>query len=156
MSKIASLMATETVVDVEFPDIEGFIISLVYLNREDLVKIRNQSLTFKFNKRTRQREEEVDNDKFLAAYTEKAIKGWKGLKVMHLPLLLPVDISDMDSEESIDYSKDEARDLITNSTIFDQFITDTMNEFEQFSITKREKDEKNSPTTSSTSSKAGG
>ena len=78
MSKIASLMATETVVDVEFPDIEGFIISLVYLNREDLVKIRNQSLTFKFNKRTRQREEEIDNDKFLAAYTEKAIKDWKG------------------------------------------------------------------------------
>lgn len=156
MSKIASLMATETVVDVEFPDIEGFIISLVYLNREDLVKIRNQSLTFKFNKRTRQREEEIDNDKFLAAYTEKAIKDWKGLKVKHLPMLLPVDISSMDSEEDIEYSVEEARDLVTNSTIFDQFITDTMNEFEQFSITKRETDEKNSPSTSSTSSKAGG
>tara|TARA_B100000073_G_C23672217_1_gene549117 strand:- start:327 stop:776 length:450 start_codon:yes stop_codon:yes gene_type:complete len=149
-------MATETVVDVEFPDIEGFIISLVYLNREDLVKIRNQSLTFKFNKRTRQREEEIDNDKFLAAYTEKAIKGWKGLKVKHLPMLLPVDISSMDSEEDIEYSVEEARDLVTNSTIFDQFITDTMNEFEQFSITKRETDEKNLPSTSSTSSKAGG
>ena len=149
-------MATETVVDVEFPDIEGFIISLVYLNREDLVKIRNQSLTFKFNKRTRQREEEIDNDKFLAAYTEKAIKDWKGLKVKHLPMLLPVDISSMDSEEDIEYSVEEARDLVTNSTIFDQFITDTMNEFEQFSITKRETDEKNLPSTSSTSSKAGG
>ena len=156
MSKIASLMATETVVDVEFPDIEEFVISLVYLNREDLVKIRNQSLTFKFNKRTRQREEEIDNDKFLAAYTEKAIKSWKGLKVKHLPMLLPVDISSMDSEEDIEYSVEEARDLVTNSTIFDQFITDTMNEFEQFSITKRETDEKNLPSTSSTSSKAGG
>ena len=62
MSKISSLMATETVVDVEFPDVDGFIISLVYLTREDLVKIRNASLTFKFNKRTRQREEEIDND----------------------------------------------------------------------------------------------
>ncbi len=155
MSKIASLMATETVVDVEFPDIEGFIVSLVYLNREDLVKIRNQSLTFKFNKRTRQREEEIDNDKFLSAYTEKAIKNWKGLKVKHLPMLLPVDISSMDSEEDIEYSIEEARDLVTNSTIFDQFITDTMNEFEQFSITKRETDEKNLQSTSSTSSKAG-
>jgi len=148
-------MATETVVDVEFPDIEGFIVSLVYLNREDLVKIRNQSLTFKFNKRTRQREEEIDNDKFLSAYTEKAIKNWKGLKVKHLPMLLPVDISSMDSEEDIEYSIEEARDLVTNSTIFDQFITDTMNEFEQFSITKRETDEKNLQSTSSTSSKAG-
>ena len=149
-------MATETVVDVEFPDVDGFIISLVYLTREDLMKIRNTSLTFKFNKRTRQREEEIDNDKFLAEYTRRAVKGSKGLKVKHLPNLLPVDISDMDGEESLEYSEEEAIDLITNSTVFDQFITDTMNEFEQFSVTKKETDVKNSPTTSATSSKAGG
>jgi len=156
MSKIASLMATETVVDVEFPDIEGFIINLVYLTRDDLMKIRNQSLSFKFNKRTRQREEEIDNDKFLEAYTARAIKGWKGLKVKHLPLLLPVDISSMSSEESVDYSEEEALDLIKNSTVFDQFVTDTMNEFEQFSIIKKETDVKNSPSTSVASSKAEG
>ena len=155
MSKIASLMATETVVDVEFPDVEEFVISLVYLNREDLMKIRNASLTFKFNKRTRQREEEIDNDKFLAAYTDKAIKGWKGLKVKHLPLLLPVDISGDNGEEEIPYSQEEALSLITNSTVFDQFITDTMNEFEQFSITKKETDVKNLKNSSGTSSKQG-
>ena len=155
MSKISSLMATETVVDVEFPDVDGFIISLVYLTREDLMKIRNASLSFKFNKRTRQREEEIDNDKFLAEYTRRAVKGWKGLKVKHLPNLLPVDISTMDGEESLEYSEEEAIDLITNSTVFDQFITDTMNEFEQFSVTKKETDVKNLPTTSATSSKAG-
>ena len=155
MSKIASLMATETVVDVEFPDVEEFVISLVYLNREDLMKIRNASLTFKFNKRTRQREEEIDNDKFLAAYCEKAIKGWKGLKVKHLPLLLPVDISGDNGEEEIPYSQEEALSLITNSTVFDQFVTDTMNEFEQFSITKKETDVKNLKNSSGTSSKQG-
>ena len=149
-------MATETVVDVEFPDVDGFIISLVYLTREDLMKIRNTSLTFKFNKRTRQREEEIDNDKFLAEYTRRAVKSWKGLKVKHLPNLLPVDISAMNGEESLEYSEEEAIDLITNSTVFDQFITDTMNEFEQFSVTKKETDVKNLPTTSATSSKAGG
>jgi len=154
MSKIASLMATETVVDVEFPDVDGFIINLVYLTREDLMKIRNQSLTFKFNKRTRQREEEIDNDKFLEAYTTRAIKGWSGLKVKHLPNLLPVDISSMNAEESVDYSEEEALDLIKNSTVFDQFVTDTMNEFEQFSITKKETDVKNSQNTSVVNSKA--
>ena len=153
MSKIASLMATETVVDVEFPDIDGFVVNLVYLTREDLMKIRNQSLTFKFNKRTRQREEEIDNDKFLEAYTIRAIKGWKGLQIKHLPMLLPVDISSMNGDEYVEFSEDEALDLIKNSTIFDQFITDTMSEFEQFSITKKETDVKNSPTTSATSSK---
>ena len=93
MSKIKNLIAKETTTWVEFPDIDGFEINLRFLGREDLMKIRNASLTYKFNKRTRQREEEVDNDKFLEHYAEKAIAGWKGLKVKHLPILLPVDIS---------------------------------------------------------------
>ena len=100
-------------------------------------------------------EEEIDNDKFLAAYCEKAIKGWKGLKVKHLPLLLPVDISGDNGEEEILYSQEEALSLITNSTVFDQFVTDTMNEFEQFSITKKETDVKNLKSSSGTSSKQG-
>ena len=61
MSKISNLIAKETVIDVEFPDIDGFVVKLVYLGRDDLIKIRNASLGYKFNKRTRQREEEVDN-----------------------------------------------------------------------------------------------
>ena len=127
MSKIASLHAQETTIEVEYPDIEGFIISLVYLNRDDLTKIRNRSLTYKFNKRTRQREEEVDNDKFLDEYTKRAIK------------------------EEISYSETEALELIKNSTVFDQFITDCMQDYEKFTIENKEQEIKNlkssSPTT---------
>lgn len=144
MSKISSLIATEKVIEVEFPDIDGFVVSMVYLTREDLTKIRNQSLTYKFNKRTRQREEDVDSDKFLNFYVEKAIKGWRGLKFKHLPQLLPVDISNSNGEEEIPYSHEEAYELVKNSTVFDQFVTDTMNEFEKFSVIKKEEDEKNS------------
>ena len=143
MSKIKNLIAKETTTWVEFPDIDGFEINLRFLGREDLMKIRNASLTYKFNKRTRQREEEVDNDKFLEHYAEKAIAGWKGLKVKHLPILLPVDISSMDSGEEVEYSTDDAIELLKNSTIFDQFITDSMNDFEQFSKKKQEDDSKN-------------
>ncbi len=143
MSKIKKLIAKETTSWVEFPDIEGFEVNLRYLTREDLMKIRNQALTFKFNKRTRQREEEIDNDKFLEAYAEKAICGWKGLKAKHLPVLLPVDISGMDANDEMEYSVDDAIELLKNSTIFDQFITDCMNDFEQFSKKKAEEDSKN-------------
>ena len=143
MSKIKSFIAQETTSWIEFPDIDGFEVHLRFLSREDLVKVRNQSLTFKFNKRTRQREEEVDNDKFLEHYAEKAIKDWKGLKMKHLPILLPVDISGDDPEEPVDYSEEDAIELLKNSTIFDQFVTDTMNDFEQFSKKKKETDEKN-------------
>jgi len=150
MSKIANLHAQETTVDVEFPEIDGFVISLAYLNRDDLMKIRNRSLSYKFNKRTRQREEEVDNDKFLEEYTKKAIKGWKGLYVKDLPQLLPIDMENADPNEAIEYNETEALELIKNSTVFDQFITDSMQDYEQFTIEKKEQEIKNSKSTSTT------
>ena len=143
MSKIKKMMAEKSSIWVDYPDLDGFSINLNYLTREDLMKVRNMSLTYKFNKRTRQREEEVDNDRFLEAYAEKAIVGWKGLKYKHLPALMPADISQVDSEEEIEYSSEDAIDLLKNSTIFDQFVTDSMNDFEQFSKKKTEADSKN-------------
>lgn len=143
MSKISNLIAKETVIDVEFPDIDGFIVKLVYLGRDDLLKIRNSSLSYKFNKRTRQREEEVDNEKFIEEYSRRAIKGWSGLKVKDLPKLLPVDISQMSPQDEINYTEEDALDLLRSSTIFDQFVTDALNDYEKFSINKREADSKN-------------
>ena len=150
MSKIASLHAQETTIEVEYPEIDGFTISLVYLNRDELTKIRNKSLSYKFNKRTRQREEEVDNDKFLEEYTKRAIKGWKGLYVKDLPQLLPIDMENADPNEAIEYNETEALELIKNSTVFDQFITDSMQDYEQFTIEKKEQEIKNSKSTSTT------
>ena len=150
MSKIANLHAQETTIEVEYPEIDGFIISLVYLNRDELTKIRNKSLSYKFNKRTRQREEEIDNDKFLEEYTKKAIKGWKGLFVKDLPQLLPIDMTNADPQEEITYNEEEALQLIKNSTVFDQFITDAMQDYEQFTIENKEQEIKNSKTSSST------
>ena len=143
MSKIKNLIAEQSSVWVEYPDIDGFEVNLQYLTREDLMKIRNASLTYKFNKRTRQREEEIDNDRFLENYAERAIVSWRGLKVKHMPALMPVDISGIDGEDDIEYSNEDAIELLKNSTVFDQFITDTMNDFEQFSKKKAETDAKN-------------
>ena len=151
MSKIAGLRAQETTIEVEYPEIDGFIVSLIYLNRDDLTKIRNRSLTYKFNKRTRQREEEIDNDKFLEEYTKKAIKSWKGLHVKDLPQLLPIDMSNADPNEEISYNETEALELIKNSTVFDQFITDCMQDYEKFTIENKEQEIKNSKSSSPTS-----
>ena len=150
MSKIASLHAQETIIEVEYPDIDGFIVSLIYLNRDYLTKIRNRSLTYKFNKRTRQREEEVENDKFLEEYTKRAIKGWKGLYIKDLPQLLPVDMSNVNPNEEITYNEVEALELIKNSTVFDQFITDCMQDYEKFTIEHKEQEIKNSKSSSPT------
>ena len=52
MSKIKNLIAEQSSVWVEYPDIDGFEVNLKYLTREDLMKVRNAALTYKFNKRT--------------------------------------------------------------------------------------------------------
>jgi hypothetical protein len=49
----------------------------------------------------------------------------------------------MDAAEEVEYSMEDAIELLKNSTIFDQFVTDTMNDFEQFSVKKAAIDTKN-------------
>jgi hypothetical protein len=143
MSLIKNLMVNEKVSTVEFPDIDGFTVDVCYVGRDRMMKIRNQALVYKFNKRTRQREEEVDNDKFLEAYAEAVIKGWSGLTVKKLGNLIPVDLSKMDPTEEVPYSAEDALVLLKNSTLFDQFITDTLNDFENFERESKEKTVKN-------------
>jgi hypothetical protein len=143
MSKISKIKAKSAETWVEYPDIPGFEVKLNYIGRDVLTKLRNRCLVYKFNKRTRQREEEVDNDKFLEGYVDEVIKDWKGLKMKHLLNFLPVDISQLDAEEDIPFDKEDALELLKNSTVFDQFITDAMADFEKFSTTKNEEDEKN-------------
>ncbi len=143
MSKIKSLLVKETSTWVEYPDIDGFEVNLRFLTREDLLKIRNASLTLKFNKRTRQKEEEVDSAKFIENYAEKAIAGWRGLKIKHLPLLVPVDITGLNPNDEVEYSEEDAVEILKNSPAFDQFVSDTLNDFEQFSRKKAEDDVKN-------------
>ncbi len=131
-------MVTEKVTSVEFPDIDGFVVDLCYIGRERMVKIRNQSLEYRFNKRTRQREEEVNNEKFLEAYAEAVIKNWSGLTIRGLSNLIPVDTSSVDPSEAVPYTAEDALLLLKNSTIFDQFITDSINNFEVFERDSKE------------------
>ena len=143
MSLIKKLMVTEKVTSVEFPDIDGFVVDLCYLGRERMVKLRNQSLEYKFNKRTRQREEEVNSEKFLELYSEAVIKGWSGLTIRGLASLIPIDMAGMTPSEEVPYTAEDALLLLKNSTIFDQFVTDTLNNFDVFERDTREENEKN-------------
>lgn len=143
MSKIKNMLIKEAATWVEFPDIAGFTVELNFIPKEELLKIRKSSLVYAFNKRTHQREEEVDSTKFLANYAEKAISNWRGLKIKHLSQLLPVDISSMNPEEDVPYTPEDAEDLLKNSPVFDQFVTDAINDFEQFSRKTAETDAKN-------------
>ena len=133
---LASLMTPSKTVALDFPGYTGMSIDLCYLAREELVKLRKKCVTTKFNKKTRQPEEELDDDKFLLEYCKAVIKGWKGLKYQYLEELLLVDVSALDPNDELKYTKENAELLMKNSSPFDTWVTETVSELENFTGNK--------------------
>ena len=125
-------MTPSKTVSIEFPGMEGFEVDLCYLAREELIKLRKRTITTKFNRRTHQPEEVLDEDKFLTEYTAAVIKGWKGLKISYLEELLLVDTEGLDSNQELPYSAEEAEILMRNSNTFDTWVTEAVSDLENF------------------------
>jgi len=133
---LASLITPSKTVSIEFPGFEGMTIDLCYLGREELVKLRKKCLTTKFNKKTRQPEEELDETKFLKYYCEEVIKDWSGLKYKYLEELLLVDVSALDPEDELVFTTANAEMLMRNSGVVDTWVTETVGELENFTGNK--------------------
>ena len=133
---LASLMTPSKTVSIDFPGYSGMSVDLCYLAREELIKLRKKCVTTKFNKKTRQPEEELDDDKFLLEYCKAVIKGWKGLKYQYLEELLLVDVSALDPNDELKYTKENAELLMKNSSPFDSWVTETVSELENFTGNK--------------------
>ena len=133
---LSSLMTPSKTVTIDFPGFTGMAINLTYLGREELIKLRKRCVSTKYDKRTRQPEEVLDEDKFLTEYCKAVIKGWTGLKYRYLEELLLVDISDLDPNVGLPFTQENAELLMKNSTIFDGWVTETVGELENFTGSK--------------------
>ncbi len=133
---LATLMTPSKTVTIDFPGYEGMTVDLCYLAREELVKLRKKCLTTKFNKKTRQPEEELNEEVFLVEYCKAVIKGWSGLKYRYLEELLLVDISSLDPEDLLIYTQENAELLMKNATQFDTWVTETVSDLENFTGNK--------------------
>ena len=133
---LASLMTPSKTVSLDFPGFSGLKIDLCYLAREELIKLRKRCLITKFNRKTRQPEEELDEEKFLTEYCKAVIKGWKGLKFRYLEELLLVDISEQDPEDELSYTQENAELLMKNANDFDTWVTESVGDLENFTSNK--------------------
>jgi|TARA_B100000424_G_scaffold36687_1_gene24879 hypothetical protein len=133
---LASLMTPSKTVSIDFPGFSGLKIDLCYLAREELIKLRKRCLITKFNRKTRQPEEELDEEKFLTEYCKAVIKGWKGLKFRYLEELLLVDISEQDPEDELSYTQENAELLMKNANDFDTWVTESVGDLENFTSNK--------------------
>ena len=133
---LASLMTPSKTITIDYPGYTGLSIDICYLAREELLKLRKKCVTTKFSKKTRQPEEELDEEKFLVEYCKAVIKGWKGLKFRYLEELLLVDISSLDPDDELPYTQENAELLMKNATDFDTWVTETVGDLENFTSNK--------------------
>jgi len=133
---LASLMTPSKTVAIDFPGFKGMSVELCYLAREELVKLRKKCVTNKFNKKTHQPEEILDEDKFLVEYCKAVIKGWSGLKYRYLEELLLVDVSALDADDVLPHTQENSELLMKNSGVFDTWVTETVSELENFTGNK--------------------
>ena len=133
---LKSLLTPSKTVSIEMPGFEGFEVKLTYLAREELLKLRNRSVKQVLNKKTRAYEEQLDNDKFLVEYCKAIIKGWKGLKYKYLEELLLVDTSSVDLEDELPYTQENAELLMKNAGDFDNWVSETVGDLENFTKSK--------------------
>jgi hypothetical protein len=133
---LASLMTASKTVAIDFPGYSGMAVSLCYLAREELLKLRKRCVITKFDKKTRQPEETLDEEKFIVEYCKAVIKGWSGLKYRYLEELLLVDISNLDPDDVLPYTQENAELLMKNSNGFDTWVTESVGDLENFTGSK--------------------
>tara|TARA_Y100000361_G_C11098996_1_gene310798 strand:- start:557 stop:946 length:390 start_codon:yes stop_codon:yes gene_type:complete len=129
-------MTPSKTVSIDFPGFDGLSVDLTYLAREELLKLRSRCLKQKFNKKTRAFEEQLDEDIFLTEYVKSVIKGWKGLKYKYLKELVLVDVDGQDQDTELPFSTENAELLMRNSADFDQWVTETVGDLENFTKNK--------------------
>ena len=130
--ELKKLMVDTKSVWVDFTGIDGFSVEVVNLSRKELTALRKKCTTTKFNRRTRQPEENLDEDKFVTEFSNASIKNWKGLTLENLQDLLLIDIGDQDPKAELEYSPENAETLVSNSSEFDTWLNEVVFELDNF------------------------
>lgn len=130
ISNLKNILVPNKTVEVEFPGMPGFVINVAFLTREIAVGLRKKASKTVY--KNRQAVEEFDDELFTKLYVSSTIKGWKGLTVEYLQKLAPI-ATDLDPKTEVDYSEENALDLMRSSSDFDSFITETVTDLGNFS-----------------------
>jgi hypothetical protein len=129
---LKKLMVDTKAAWIDFPGLKGFEVEVANLSRKELTGLRKKCTTTKFDRKTRQAVESLDEDKFVTEFTNAVIKDWKGLALEHLETLLLVDISKEDRTKELEYSRDNAETLVSSSAEFDTWLNEVVFDLDNF------------------------
>jgi hypothetical protein len=130
--KLKDLMVDTKSAWIEFPGCDGMEIKVANLSRKELLSLRKRCVSTKFDRKTRQPEEVLDEDKFVREFTAATVKGWKGFKLKFLQDLLLVELGDNDPDSELPYDGEQAEVLVQNSSEFDTWINEVVFDLDNF------------------------
>ena len=129
---LKKLMVDTKAVWIDFPGLKGFEVEVANLSRKELTGLRKKCTTTKFDRKTRQAVEELDEEKFVSEFSRSVIKNWKGLTLAHLETLLLVDIDGQDPKKELEFTDDNAETLVSSSTEFDTWLNEVVFDLDNF------------------------
>lgn len=114
---------TKRTMEFSCPLIKGFFVSLTYANRFVLQEIREGSKEYRFDRRTKERVEELNEEKLIEYYAIKLINDWRGLTARKLKDILPgLEVNEEDLDTNIAYNKEIAISILKNSLDFSSWV----------------------------------
>ena len=142
---LKSLLVDSKTTWVEFPGLLGFEVELANLSRKELTNLRKKCTINKFNRKTRQFEDELNDEKFIVEFTRSTVKNWKGLQLGYLQDLLLVDLKGQDPEQEMEFTEENAQQLVENSSEFDNWLNEVVFDLENFRNEEQGKVTKETP-----------
>lgn len=136
---LSSLILPEKTVSFEFPDCPGFEIELNFLGKEEMQKLQEKCTIKKLDPRTRRVYPQLDEEKFLDEYVRATVKGWKGFKIKYLDLFVVTVDGKYDVEDTVNYTHENAMELIKNSSLFDGWVSDMTTDLSNFTKSSSKK-----------------
>lgn len=122
--------------------LDGFILEVVYLPREQLRKMLDRCKIREWDKTTHQPVERHDDKRF-AKELSKAIRGWKGLTGSLLRRLVELEEYPGDDED-VPYDPETAEGLLFHCYDLDKWLQNVMTDLDAFEAVRRADETKNS------------
>jgi hypothetical protein len=90
--QLKKLMVDSKAVWIDFPGCPGFSVEVANLSRKELTAMRKKCISQKFDRKSRQLVEELDEEKFVKEFTKGTVKNWKGLTLEYLETLMLIEL----------------------------------------------------------------
>jgi hypothetical protein len=132
MINIANVVLKSKDTEFTFPTVADFKVTIRYNTAERLTELRKQCIKTIIDPVHGVPVEDLDMVKWNEIFSTNTIIGWKGLTWGTLAELMLIDESQVNLEEEIDFSNENAAAVLSGSKAFDAWVSNCLTSINNF------------------------